>query len=193
MQITGAVVLVVLSIILFEVFPEKSIWSISVRQADEHMVAVPATGGSSLLLMRREAHKTRTKEQQQFWKRILIIDDDADITLTFKSVIEDNNNTTLTKKIEVHTSNNPVIALSEFIPNFYDLLLIDINMPYINGFQLSERILEIDINVKICYMSSGEINLNALREIHPSISLGCFIKKPVEIDYLIGRIIQELD
>ena len=100
MQITGAVVLVVLSIILFELFPEKSAWSIPVRQADEHMVAVPASGGSSLLLMRREAHKTRTKEQHQFWKRILIIDDDADIILTFKTGIEDNNNTMLTKKIE---------------------------------------------------------------------------------------------
>ena len=157
------------------------------------MIAVPASGGFSLLLMRREAHKTRTKEQQQFWKRILIIDDDADITLTFKTGIEDNNNKTLTKKIEVHTSNNPVIALSEFKPNFYDLILIDINMPYMNGFQLSERILEIDINVKICYMSAGEINRDALREIHPSISLGCFIRKPVEIDYLIGRILKELD
>jgi PleD family two-component response regulator len=143
MQITGAVVLVVLSIILFEVFPEKSTWSISVRQSDEHMIAVPASGGFSLLFMRREAHN-------QFWKRILIIDDDADITLTFRTGIEDNNNTTLTKKIEVHTSNNSVVALSEFKPNFYDLILIDINMPYMNGFRLSERILEIDINVKIC-------------------------------------------
>ena len=193
MQLIGTVVLVVLSIILFEVFPEKSAWSIPVRQADEHMIAVPASGGFSFLLKRREAHKTRTKEQQQFWKRILIIDDDADITLTFKRSIEDNNNTTLTKKIEVHTSNNPVVTLSEFKPNFYDLILIDINMPYINGFQLSERILEIDINVKICYMSAGEINRDALREIHSSISFGCFIKKPVEIDYLIDRIKKELD
>jgi two-component SAPR family response regulator len=66
-------------------------------------------------------------------------------------------------------------------------------MPYMNGFQLSEKILEIDINVKICFMSSGEINRDALREIHPSISLGCFIKKPVAINYLIDRIMQELD
>ena len=88
---------------------------------------------------------------------------------------------------------NPVIALSKFEPNFYDLLLVDINMPYMDGFQLSERILDIDINVKICYMSAGEINRDALREIHPSISFGCFIKKPVEIDYLIGRVVAELD
>ncbi|MGA9148929.1 MAG: hypothetical protein WBZ36_00015 [Candidatus Nitrosopolaris sp.] len=41
MQVTGVVVLVGLNIILFEVFPEKSIWSIPVTQADEHMIAVP--------------------------------------------------------------------------------------------------------------------------------------------------------
>jgi two-component SAPR family response regulator len=66
-------------------------------------------------------------------------------------------------------------------------------MPSVNGFQLSERILDIDINVKICFMSSGEINRDALREIHPSISLGCFVKKPVTIDYLVRKIIKELD
>jgi two-component SAPR family response regulator len=66
-------------------------------------------------------------------------------------------------------------------------------MQYIDGFQLSERILEIDSNVKICFMSAGEINRDALREIHPSISLGCFMKKPITIDYLIDRIMQELD
>ena len=193
MQITGVMVVVALSIILFEVFPEKSVWSIPVRQADDHIITVPGSGGFSLLLLQREAHKTRTKEQQRFWKRILIIDDDADSTLTFKTAIENNNNTTLTKRIEVHTSNNPVAALAEFKPNLYDLLLIDINMPNMDGFQLSEIILGIDINVKICFMSSGEINRDALREIHPSISLGCFIKKPVEINYLMGRVLAELD
>jgi response regulator receiver domain-containing protein len=60
--------------------------------------------------------------------------------MSLKAGIEDNNNTTLTRKIEVHTSNNPVVALSEFKPNFYDLLLVDINMPHMNGFELCEKI-----------------------------------------------------
>jgi hypothetical protein len=51
---------------------------------------------------------------------------------------------------------------------------------------------EIDINVKIYYMSAGEINRNALREIHPS-NLGCFIRKPLTNDDLIGRVVVELD
>jgi CheY-like chemotaxis protein len=91
-------------------------------------------------------HSAVIKDEQLFWKRILIIDDDADVTLTFKAGIEDSNNDA-SKRIEVYTSNNPVIALSEFKPNFYDLLLIDIKMPYMNGFELSEKILAMDISL----------------------------------------------
>jgi CheY-like chemotaxis protein len=139
-------------------------------------------------------HPVVIKDNQRFWKRILIVDDEADVTVTFKAVIEEsNNNNDVNKKIEVHTSNNPVEALSEFKPNFYDLLLADINMPYMNGFELCEKILAIDINVKVCFMSSVEINREALREIYPSLSLGCFIRKPVTIDYLVKRIMSELD
>jgi CheY-like chemotaxis protein len=132
------------------------------------------------------------KDERRYWKRILIIDDDADVTLTFKAVIEDSNNDPHTR-IEVYTSNNPAIALSEFKPNFYDLLLVDINMPHMNGFELSEKILAIDVNVRICFMSTGEINREALRQIYPTRQEGCFIRKPVTIDYLLKRIRSELD
>jgi two-component SAPR family response regulator len=136
-------------------------------------------------------HPSVIIDEQRFWKRILIVDDDADVTLTFKAGIEESNNDA-NKRIEVYTFNNPVIALSEFKPNFYDLLLVDINMPHMNGFELSEKILAIDINVRVCFMSSAEINREALREIYP-ISLGCFIRKPVTIDFLVKRIRSELD
>jgi CheY-like chemotaxis protein len=134
------------------------------------------------------------KDKRRFWKRILIVDDDVDVTITFKAVIEDSNNSAdVNKRIEVYTSNDPIEALSDFKPNFYDLLLVDINMPNMNGFELCEKILAIDINVRICFMSNGEINREALREIYPSLSLGCFIRKPVSIDYLLKRIRSELD
>jgi two-component SAPR family response regulator len=119
------------------------------------------------------------KDKQRFWKRILIVDDD--VTITFKSGIEDtNNNLDPNKRIEVYTSNDPVVALSEFKPNFYDLILVDINMPHKNGFELCEKIFA--INVRVCFMSSGEINREALREIYPTRQEGCFIRKPVPID-----------
>jgi DNA-binding response OmpR family regulator len=135
-----------------------------------------------------------TKDEKRFWKRVLIVDDDADITTTFRAVIEDSNNDVdVNKRIEVFTFNDPVVSLSEFKPNFYDLLLVDINMPHMNGFELSEKILAIDINVRVCFMSNGEINREALREIYPTRQEGCFIRKPVTIDYLLKRIRSELD
>jgi CheY-like chemotaxis protein len=75
------------------------------------------------------------KDQRRFWKEILIVDDDEDVTITFKAAIEDSNNDT-NQRIEVYTANDPVVALSEFKPNFYDLLLADINMSHMNGFEL---------------------------------------------------------
>jgi DNA-binding response OmpR family regulator len=134
------------------------------------------------------------KEKRPFWKRILIIDDDPDVTTTFKVGIENSNNyADDSKTIEVYTYNDPLTALSEFESNFYDLVLIDINLPNMNGFQLCEKILHLDINVRVCFMSNGEINREALREIYPAISLGCFMRKPVTIDNLVKRIKSELD
>ena len=132
------------------------------------------------------------REPSSFPKRVLIVDDDTDTTLTFKASL-DGYYFEYKTSIEVYTYNNPIAALSEFKPNFYDLLLTDINMPYLNGFELSEKISAIDINVKVCFMSSVEINREALREIHPSLSLGCFIRKPVSVDCLIKQIMSELD
>ena len=140
----------------------------------------------------KDSRISRASKEDKYWKRILIVDDEVDITTTLKLGIE-NANETSSRRIVVDTYCDPRKALLDFEPNLYDVLLVDINMPYIDGFQLSERILDIDLNVKICFMSAGEMNRDALREIHPSISLGCFIKKPVSIDYLIDRIIKELD
>jgi CheY-like chemotaxis protein len=138
-------------------------------------------------------HPVVIKDKQRCWKRILIVEDNEDVTTTFKAGIEDSNKNNGNTRIEVYTSNSPVVALSEFKPNFYDLILTDIDMPHIDGFELCEKILAIDINVRVCFMSSAEINREALREIYPALSLGCFLRKPVTIDYLVKRIMSELD
>ena len=121
-------------------------------------------------------------------KRILIVDDDSDITFTLRIGLE-NNDTAM----QVYSYDNPVNALIDFKPNFYDLLLIDVNMPLMNGFELCEKILQKDINVKVCFMTSGEINMDAAREVHPLKSIGCFIKKPITTDALARRIRAELE
>ena len=129
---------------------------------------------------------TKEKEEPSL-KRILIVDDDPDITLTFKSALQREND-----KFEVYTFNDPLLVLLQFKPSFYDLLLVDINMPNMNGFELCTEILKVDVNVRICFMSAGEVNYEAIREIYPTISIGCFIKKPIAIDYLLKRIKAEL-
>jgi DNA-binding response OmpR family regulator len=134
---------------------------------------------------------TFPKEDEPSLKRILIVDDDPDITLTFKIALEKENDIN-NKEFEVHTFNDPLSVLSQFKPSFYDLLLIDINMPDMNGFELCTAILKIDVNVRICFMSAGEVNHEAVREIYPTISIGCFIKKPVVVDYLVKRVKEEL-
>jgi hypothetical protein len=54
--------------------------------------------------------------------------------------------------------------------------------------------LELDANVKVCFISSAEVNIEALREVYPKArSIGCFIKKPVTIEYLVKRLLAELD
>jgi PleD family two-component response regulator len=88
--------------------------------------------------------ETETKEQSQpqppFIKRILLVDDDPDITLTFKAGLDGhyyNDN----KRFEVYTYNDPLSVVKEFKPHYYDLLLTDIYMPNMNGFQLCEKII----------------------------------------------------
>jgi len=67
-------------------------------------------------------------------------------------------------------------------------------MPNMNGFELCEKILELDVNIRVCFMSAAEVNIEALREIYPKArSIGCFIKKPVAIEYLVNRLKAELD
>jgi CheY-like chemotaxis protein len=127
-------------------------------------------------------------------KRILLVDDDPDITLTFKMGLEEENETSGNKVVlQVFSYNNPLLALAEFKTNFYDLLLIDINMPKMNGFEFSEKILELDLNVRICYISAGEMNIGALSEQYKSLSIGCFIKKPIAIENLVRKVKAEFD
>ena len=142
----------------------------------------------------QQQRQEEEKKLSPFTKRILIVDDDPDITLTFKKAFEEVNRISGSKSsFHVNTYNDPILALSEFKPDFYDLLLVDINMPKMNGFDFCVKVLEIDINPRVCFMSSGLINQEALREQYPSLSFGCFIKKPVTIENLIKRVNAELE
>jgi CheY-like chemotaxis protein len=136
----------------------------------------------------------RKEKLSPYTKRILIVDDHPDIILTFKRGLEAENEYSSGKIFfQVYAYDDPLLALSEFKPNFYDLLLVDVTMPKVNGFEFSEKILKLDVNVRVCYISAGEMNIEALREQYPSLSIGCFIKKPVTIENLVRRVKAELE
>jgi CheY-like chemotaxis protein len=142
-----------------------------------------------------EQREHQQKEKlSPFTKRILIVDDHPDIILTFKKGLEAENEYSSGKIFfQVYAYDDPLLALSEFKLNFYDLLLVDVNMPQVNGFEFSEKVLELDVNVRVCYISAGEMNTEALREQYPLLSIGCFIKKPITIENLVRRVKAELE
>jgi CheY-like chemotaxis protein len=139
---------------------------------------------------------TELKQRSPFLKSILILDDDPDITLVFKKGLEaENNEKSQNNNIffEVFAYNDPILALSKFKPNLYDLMLVDVNMPKLNGFDFCIKASKIDANLRVCFMSSALISEEALREQYPSLSIGCFIKKPITIKNLIETVKSELE
>ncbi|MFL6342436.1 MAG: PleD family two-component system response regulator [Nitrososphaeraceae archaeon] len=163
----------------------------------QHYHSQPSSSSPPHQLQNQESNTAAVERtwKDPFIKRILVVDDDPDITLTFKVGLEgyfDNDNNDKTR-FEVYTYNNPAVALSEFKPNFYDILLVDVYMPDMNGFQFCEKILSLDVNVRVCFISAAELNIEALREVYPKVSFGCFMKKPVTIEYLVKRLLAELD
>src|ERR687885_735709 len=118
-------------------------------------------------------------------KRILLVDDEYDIALAFKISLENNGFT-------VDTFNDPEEALSNFKAGLFDLLLIDVKMPKMNGFELYEKIEKIDNKAKVCFITAFEVYYNSLRELFPTVEVDCFIKKPIRTDDLVERIMMEL-
>lgn len=118
-------------------------------------------------------------------KRILLVDDEPDVTLTFKMGLEG-------KGYKVDAFNDPEEALAHFKIGAYDLLLLDIKMPKMNGFQLYEELEKLDKEPKVCFITAFEVYYQSLRELFPQIDIDCFIKKPIDTEELIKRIQVEL-
>ncbi|MGC2683167.1 MAG: ATP-binding protein [Candidatus Nitrosopolaris sp.] len=127
-------------------------------------------------------HKTKMR-------RIFLVDDNYDHTVTFKVGLE-------LAGFEVDAYNDSAIALSKFEPHCYDLMLIDINMPNIDGFELYEKISEIDNKVKVWFITAYERYDKVLKEVPPMLRekiLSHSVEKPIEIDILVKQIKLELD
>jgi two-component system, OmpR family, response regulator ChvI len=112
-------------------------------------------------------------------KKILIVDDEADITFTLKEGIERSGS------FNVDTFNDPQLALSNYKSGYYDLLIIDIRMPSMTGFELYRKIREIDSKVKVCFITAYETYYEKFRqEFFPLEEIKGFIRKPIQVEDL---------
>jgi two-component system, OmpR family, response regulator ChvI len=119
--------------------------------------------------------------------RILVVDDNNDILISTKKGLEDNG-------FLVDAFSNPFEVLSSFKPGVYDLLLIDIRMPQMNGFELYHKIRNIttDTKIKACFITAYDLYYEPLKKEFPGLNVGCFIRKPFELKDLVNRLNQEL-
>ena len=119
---------------------------------------------------------------------ILLVDNESDNTCVLSMGLED-------AGFKVDAFNDPMLALSNFKPNFYSLLILDINMPKMNGYELYKEIRKIDDKIKISILTVSEIYNESLRAPPPRLldDVKCFIPKPVAIDDFVKKVKEELN
>jgi two-component system, OmpR family, response regulator ChvI len=114
-------------------------------------------------------------------KRIAVVDDEPDITNVLKKGLERHG-------FAVNTFNNAQAALASYQPMYYDLMLIDIRMPRINGFNLYRQLKKKDTGVKVCFLTAFQIYYEEFRKMFPTIDVKAFIRKPISIPNLVNKI-----
>ena len=119
-----------------------------------------------------------------FKRRLLLVDDEQDITSILCSVLQESG-------FEVSFFNDPLLALKHFKPRYYDLVILDIKMPDMNGFELYRQIRRKDNRVKVCFLTAvNEFQEyeQYKKEAYPKLGERHFIAKPVSNDELIRRV-----
>jgi CheY-like chemotaxis protein len=117
--------------------------------------------------------------------KILLVDNEPDVTYAIRTVLEDNG-------FEVDSFNDPVLVCDTYKSNYYDLVILDIKMPKMDGFQLYDCIRQKDEKTKICFLTASELFYESLRQARNLLGdvLGeqYFIQKPIKTDELIRRL-----
>ena len=117
-------------------------------------------------------------------KKILVVDDDPDITLTLHTILQESG-------FEVVFFNDPLLALRSFKPHYYDLVILDISMPEMNGFELYQQLKKKDNHMKVCFLTAvTEFSdyKQYKKDVFPKPHERHFIAKPVSNDELIRRV-----
>ena len=117
--------------------------------------------------------------------KVLLVDNEPDVTYAIRTVLEDNG-------FEVDSFNDPVLVCDTYKSNYYDLVILDIKMPKMDGFQLYDCIRQKDRKTKICFLTASEMFYESLRQARNLLGdvLGeqYFIQKPIKTDELIRRL-----
>jgi DNA-binding response OmpR family regulator len=113
--------------------------------------------------------------------RIFLVDDEYDHNSIFTIGLQD-------AGFEVDAYNDPKLALSAFRPDYYDLLILDIKMPKIDGYELYDKIRKIDDKVKVCFLTASERYKEEHRPSFLSSSSTSFIIKPITVDDLVKKV-----
>ncbi len=115
-------------------------------------------------------------------RKILLVDDGTDVVSTFKMILELNG-------FEVDAYTNPLSALSNFKPNEFGLLILDIRMPNMNGFELYKKLRIIDDNVEVCFITAFEDYHEEFKDSFPTLDEAKhFIRKPKAIEDLVNHV-----
>jgi DNA-binding response OmpR family regulator len=119
-------------------------------------------------------------------RRILVVDNEPDITTTLQVGLEEG----VGFNVDAFTD----LALKSFKPNFYDLVLIDIMMPKIHGFELYERLKKADPDVEVCFLTASEMYHEKISGVeHCTLNKDLFLQKPISTDDLIREINKKIN
>jgi DNA-binding response OmpR family regulator len=114
--------------------------------------------------------------------RILVVDDEPDLTKVSTLALEYHG-------FKVDTFNDPQEALSKFKPGSYDLIILDIKMPKMDGFELYHEIKKKDNNAKVCFLTASELYYEEFRnEEYRALDRNLFIRKPIDNEDLVKQI-----
>jgi two-component system, OmpR family, response regulator ChvI len=120
--------------------------------------------------------------------RILVVDDEPDITLTLKAGLE------IVGLFDVDAYSDPESTLKSFKPDFYALVLVDVTMPKMDGFQLYESLKKIDPDVKVCFLTAGEMYYERNRGIeHCALNKDLFLQKPISTNDLVMEVNKKIN
>jgi CheY-like chemotaxis protein len=113
----------------------------------------------------------------------LVVDDESDITLTLKAGLE------TVGLFDVDAFSDPEVALKSFKPDFYALVLIDIMMPKMDGFELYESLKKIDPDIKAFFLTASEMYYGVRRGVeHCALNEDLFLQKPISTDDLVMEV-----